>query len=843
MANKLVESKASKEVLTSCLDGLTLAMTANFEWNQRRREAIKPQFKAEFAEGLCTSTNPADEFLFGGDTSKRVKEIAELTKSKLCKGPLSSRGRQRFAPYPARGYRGGLVSGKGRSFRGRSSYSGNLSGQQHPFRNAPQPEKSAVAKSHRNWYVSRTVLEALVNDQRPFKAGQLQYCIAEWERLTLDPEVLDYVQHCHVEFISDPSQFSVQGQKNFSLQQQGVIHSEIENLLQLGVVSPSSHEIGECLSPIFVIPKGDGSYRLIFNLKNCNQSVLYRHFKMDALSSVIKMISPGDFFASLDLKHAYYSVPIAAEHRKFFKFRWGTGLYEFNALPMGLSSSPRIFTKLMKPPLAHLRQKGCAISGYIDDFFVLGNSYEECFENLRKAILLFLKLGFTLHPEKSVLVPSQSLIFLGFRLDSAAMTVSLTQEKKAKLKLLCLKAFGKGNLVIRFVAQVIGKIVSSLPGVEFGRLHYRHLERDKIQALRRSQGDYDSVMHLSEAAKCELNWWLDVDSHLSRRIKHAPCSLVFQTDASDSGWGVRCVSDGALQSQGVWSRDQRTLHINVRELYVVFICLTIFCRNVTGVYLKFELDNTTAVAYINSMGGSKSRLCDAVARKIWAWCIPRDIWVSAIYIPGRTNVVADRLSREHHSDHEWMLNRQMFSKLCVLYPGLSIDLFATTLNAQLPKFASWRPDPRAAFVDGFSRSWHGEYFYAFPPFSLIQRCLDRVELDQAQGVLLVPAWPTQTWYTRLLQMLSGQPVVMVWTAQSDLLIHPSGPKMHNLQGRLSLMACPVSGNSIESRAFGSTLPMFSSAHGGQLLRNSTQSILKNGLCSVVQGRLLRVHRI
>lgn len=146
-------------------------------------------------------------------------------------------------------------------------------------------------------------------------------------------------------------------------------------------------------------------------------------------------------------------------------------------------------------------------------------------------------------------------------------------------------------------------------------------------------------------------------------------------------------------------------------------------------------------------------------------------------------------------------------------------------------------------MDAFSRSWHGEYFYAFPPFSLIQHCLDRVELDQAQGVLLVPAWPTQTWCTRLLQMLSGQPVVMVWTAQSDILIHPSGPKMHNLQGRLSLMACPVSGNSIGSRAFRSTLPMFSSAHGGQVLRNSTQCILRNGLCSVVQDRLLRVHRI
>ena len=79
------------------------------------------------------------------------------------------------------------------------------------------------------------------------------------------------------------------------------------------------------------------------------------------------------------------------------------------------------------------------------------------------------------------------------------MTISLTQEKKVKLISLCLEALEKESLV-RFVAQVIGKIVSSLPGVEFRRLHYCYLEGDKIQALNRSQGDYDSLVHLPEAA-------------------------------------------------------------------------------------------------------------------------------------------------------------------------------------------------------------------------------------------------------------------------------------------------------------------------------------------------------
>ena len=91
------------------------------------------------------------------------------------------------------------------------------------------------------------------------------------------------------------------------------------------------------------------------------------------------------------------------------------------------------------------------------------------------------------------------------------MTVFLTQEKKAKLKLLCLEALEKRNLIIRFVAQVIGKIVSSLPVVEFGRFQYRHFERDKIHALSRSHGDYIEV----------TSWLVSADDFSSRVARGA----------------------------------------------------------------------------------------------------------------------------------------------------------------------------------------------------------------------------------------------------------------------------------------------------------------------------------
>ena len=114
VAETLLKTKSEKQVITTCLDGITLAMASNYELNPTRRDALRPQFKSEFAKGLCSSTNPADEFLFGGDTAKRMKEIAELNKNKVCKAqPSRPQGRgQRFSPYPQRGFRG-YIRGRG----------------------------------------------------------------------------------------------------------------------------------------------------------------------------------------------------------------------------------------------------------------------------------------------------------------------------------------------------------------------------------------------------------------------------------------------------------------------------------------------------------------------------------------------------------------------------------------------------------------------------------------------------------------------------------------------------------------------------------------------------------
>ena len=106
---------------------------------------------------------------------------------------------------------------------------------------------------------------------------------------------------------------------------------------------------------------------MILNFAKLNEHVEYHHFEMDTLETAIKMVTPNCHMASIDLKDAYCCVPVHENDQKYLKFKWQGKLYQFTALPNGLSSGPRDFTKLMKPPFAHLRNLGHTIIGYIDD--------------------------------------------------------------------------------------------------------------------------------------------------------------------------------------------------------------------------------------------------------------------------------------------------------------------------------------------------------------------------------------------------------------------------------------------------------------------------------------------
>ena len=122
-----------------------------------------------------------------------------------------------------------------------------------------------------------------------------------------------------------------------------------------------------------------------------------------------------------------------------------------------------------------------------------------------------------------------------------------------------------------------------------------------------------------------------------------------------------------------------------------------------------------------------------------------------------------------------------------------IDLFATNINTQFSKYAAFRPDPGAMYVDAFSIDLSDLKFYAFPSISVIPRVFSKVKQGSAEGTIVVPFWPTQVWYPAMLKMLVSTPIVL--NSRKSLLVLSQTPnQIHPRWKKMSMLVVHFSGS-------------------------------------------------
>ena len=299
--------------------------------------------------------------------------------------------------------------------------------------------------------------------------GSIKKSYNHWKFITSDKFILDIIQYgLKLEFSDEkPIKHSIHTSK-FNKIEEAAIEAEIDKLLHKKVIVPTD-PYGGFTSGVFTRPKKDGSLRFILNLKNLNKFVGYKHFKMESIYNVFDLITPGAYMASVDLKDAFFSIPIFNNHQQYLKFCFNNITYKFTCMPNGYGPAMRVFTKVLKAPFAYLREKNHVSVVYVDDTWLLGSTYEECLDNVMDTIDLLRALGFTIHIEKSMIVPKQEITFLGFIFNSISMTVTLTKDKKQKIFELCKNRLNNNILFIRDLASIIGNIVASFPGVPYGK--------------------------------------------------------------------------------------------------------------------------------------------------------------------------------------------------------------------------------------------------------------------------------------------------------------------------------------------------------------------------------------
>ena len=674
------------------------------------------------------------------------------------------------------------------------------------------------------------------NNPDNFQAGRIKLCYKNWQRLTPDAWILNVVKGYSLELTDTPTQDKLPRPIKFEKEEEQALQNSLQEFLALGIIEQSRARTETCFfSNLFLRPKADGTFRVIFNLSGLNDFVVKHHFKMDTIKDAINLMKPGCFLASLDFKHAYFSVSVNKRDRKHLSFHWKGQVYQFTCLPQGLSSAPRVFTKLLKPVLATLRKKGIVIISYIDDSLLFADTREDLEAAIHITGTLFDELGLTIHPGKSVLRPVQEIDYLGFHLDAIKMTISLTPEKKEKIAGLALKLL-KSKSTIQELASFIGNVVAADPAVLNAPLHYKSLEILRNELLRTHKGDYDACVTLSPESRADIIWWIDNIQNAESQICVPSPHFEIHSDASNTGWG------GVFNSQatgGQWLEEEASHHINWLELKAGLLTLQTFCSNFRDQHIKMRMDNTTAVACINKRGTMKPEILQ-LTKNIFSWAQDRNIHLSASHIAGVANTEADAESRVKNVDTEWMLDPGIFSEICEVFGKPEVDLFASRLNAQLPSYVAWRPDPNAKDVDAFTISWRNVYNYAFPPFSVMGRLLRKAQLEEAEMLVIAPVWATRPWFPRMLQMLVRPPRLLplecIRLPQSQQQTHPMGKK-------LRLAVFRLSGRPIKCKAFRKTLPNSYSDHGEQVRINSMADTLDNGFRFVIHGKWIQFTRL
>lgn len=678
----------------------------------------------------------------------------------------------------------------------------------------------------------------LVNIPENFEAGKVRYNILNWCKITSDMNILDIVTGINIPFDEFSVQCVIPRPIKVSDVENALIQREINSLLFKGVLEETSYSADSYISNIFTRKKKDNSVRLILNLKRLNTHIESKHFKMETLKSAITLIKPNVFFCSCDLKDAYYSLNIQEDSRKYLRFLWNGKCLQFTCLCNGLKIGPRYFTKLLKCVLAELRKMGFVNTGYIDDTLLQGDTYYDCEKNVIKTLTLFDSLGFTVHPAKSVFVPTQVIEFLGFILNSIDMTVSLSLDKSKKIVAFCMEILSADICTLRQLSQLIGKLVACTPSVPHAAVYHKRLEIFRTLMLRKCKGDYNSLIKLSGECLEDIQWWIDNVSLMKKPIYQRDPEIVIFTDASLSGWGGYLLD--STSTGGQWSPEESENHINYLELRAVLLSLQSFCRFMDNKHIRIRSDNTVTVICINKQGSTKVNL-NNMTRNIWLFAIQRTLWLTAEHIPGECNQQADRESRKFNIDTEWKLKRSVFLQITDIFGRPDIDLFANRINSQLERYYSWRPDPSAQAIDAFRQSWTGQLNYIFCPFSVIGLALQKIEQELAEAILIAPVWPTQAWFPKLLQLTMDCPLLL--PVKKDLLTVPDKTLVHPLLKRLHLAVFRISGKICKSVDFRKKLSILSCTHG-EIVRTGNMGVIsQNGCVFVTNGIMIPFHQM
>ena len=450
-----------------------------------------------------------------------------------------------------------------------------------------------------------------------------------------------------------------------------VIDLKLSKELRLGrVLGPFAVPPPSChyrVSPLGVVPKkAAGEFRMIHHLSYPEGSSVNDFIPHDfssvhysTISEAIDFIKHSPhlvYMAKVDIESAFRIIPISPADRPFLGFQWRGQFFMDAVLPMGCSSSCAIF-ECFSTALgwaAKVKLGVTEVVHVIDDFLLLANSFDKCNHDLHAFITMCNDIGVPLAPEKTC-GPSTSIQFLGIILDAVHMHARLPEDKLVRARNLLLALLRKQKVTLKELQSVIGLLSFCSEIVVPGRPFLRRLIDLTIGVSR----PYFHI-RLTKQAKLDVGVWLAFLQHFNGKAFFLDNNFLtgdfheLYTDAAGAiGYGALF---GNAWFCGLWPAEWRSHNVAVLELYPIVAAVQVWGHAWANKSVCFFTDNEALVPIINNQTSRDPHIM-ALIRPLVLACLRFNINFAARHIPGRFNILADKLSRsqvgEFHDLAPW----------------------------------------------------------------------------------------------------------------------------------------------------------------------------------------------
>ena len=430
-----------------------------------------------------------------------------------------------------------------------------------------------------------------------------------------------------------------------------------KELLKNHIMGPFTHKPFEhfICSPIVIIPKKDDTFRFIHNLSapenlSINDNIprseaTVQYETLDYVVNLVRRFGKGCLLAKADIENAFRLIPIHPADYHLLGFQWRNRFFINSSLAMGCSTSCKTFESF-SCALQWIINKNMGmhnVSHIIDDFIFCGpKDNNVCMNTLQYFFKICKDINIPIKHSKTVF-PTTLIQAHGCEIDTIQFEVRLPQDKINKCKNAILDILPKQYIYTKELHKLLGLLNFACKCVVPGRTFKRRLEDLTIGLATK----VNTKILLDEEAKEDLHIWLKFlaqyngKSLILDKKWILPSTLKIYTDASGIGYGGYCNTQWFA---GLWPKNWYNVNIHVKEIFPIFILISMFEDYFKNKKLLLFCDNQAVVEIVNKMT-SKDKHTMKFVRQIAFITMKNNFHFRIVHIKSSVNEIADKLSR------------------------------------------------------------------------------------------------------------------------------------------------------------------------------------------------------